>query len=223
MRRFRAGLGAGLGAGLLTLPGAAGALPLRVQADFGLFEPGPEAVYGESGARFLHDFGSVDRPEQVTDPAFGLALSVLPVEGLEVGLSARRLSTSLRYAVTGYPEIAQTQDTELTPLVAFVGLRGGSEWFEGHVGAGVGGAFTHVSRRGYLDDGEADDLVLCGELRVGGAFQLPAGLDVGGQLTWTALTLPSTRPLFPIEPSDRGARAVVLALTLGWQSPGGTR
>ena len=194
-------------------------MPFRVQAEFGLFEPGPEAPLGESGARFLNDFGSVDRPKQATDPAFGLSLSVLPFEPLEVGLSARRLSTSLHYSVTGYPEVAQTQDTELTPIVAFVGLRGGSEWFEGHAAGGVGGTFARVSRRGYLDDGEANDLVLCGEVRVGGAFQLPAGLDLGLQLSWTALTLPSTGPLFPIEPDDRGLHAVVLAITLGWQGP----
>lgn len=200
------------------LPLTARAVPLRVQAEIGGFIPGSESAYGTSGASFLRDYGAIDHPPIETDPAFGLTFSILPTEFLELGLSARRYVASDTYALKDLPEIGQRQDTTLYPLLALIGLRGGTDVAKFTLGGGGGVAFTRVDRRGYLDDGAAESAGVCLRVYGGVAVMLPLGLDLGVQLARDFTELPSTNPILPIE-GERAGGGLGLAVTLGWQSP----
>ena len=212
----RAALAATAVTALTALPAPAAAVPFRVQADVGGFVNFSDEPFGGRGRTLLGRFGKVADDGLDGDVAFGLTATIRPVDVLEVGVSGRRLAWSWRYALQQEPSIAQRQETTAWPVLGIVGLRSVQSDFVLRGGAGVGMALTEVARRGYLDDGHAEDWTLCATGYAGVGYLTSVGVELGVELAYLHFTLPPTQPLMPVE-GDSAVDGLMLGVTLGFQ------
>jgi hypothetical protein len=198
------------------LAAPADAAPFRVQADVGGFVNFSDDPFGGRGRTLLGRFGAVSDPGLEHDVTFGLTATYRPIDLLEVGVSARRLATSWRYALREEPSIAQRHETTTYPVLALVGVRSAPSEFVLRAGFGAGLALSEVSHRGYLEDADAEDQSLCASGYAGLGYLTSIGVELGVELVYLHFTLPSTHPIMPIE-DDGVVDGLMLGVTLGFQ------
>jgi hypothetical protein len=192
------------------------AAPFRVQADVGGFVNFSDEPFGERGRTLLGRFGGVSDPGLENDVVFGLTASYRPIDLLELGVSARRIGTGWRYALREEPSIAQRQDTTSYPLMALVGVRSAQDTLVLRLGAGAGLAYSEVSSHGYLEDADAESKSFCATGYAGFGLLTSIGVELGVELVYLHLTLPSTHPIMPVE-GDLAVNGLVIGVTLGFQ------